>query len=90
LEPEKAHSTGEFVIVEKFGDYVLRCLASCLLNVITQAGRRRQKFLTFRIQYLAFGNYVVVSTLYSALVVPRLFCFLHVRYSQDAFYGQQF
>ena len=28
LEPEKAHSTGEFVIVAKFGNHVLCCLAS--------------------------------------------------------------
>jgi len=34
LEPEKAHSTGEFVIVAKFGDHVLRNLASSLSNVI--------------------------------------------------------
>jgi len=32
-EPEKAHSTGEFVIVAKFGDHVLRHLASSLSNV---------------------------------------------------------
>ena len=31
-EPEKAHPTGEFVIVAKFGDHVLRCLASSLLR----------------------------------------------------------
>jgi len=39
VEPEKAHSTGEFIIVAKFGDHVLRRLASSLLNVIRQAGR---------------------------------------------------
>ena len=35
-EPKKAHSTGEFVIVAKFGDHVLYHLASSLLNVIRQ------------------------------------------------------
>jgi len=33
-ELEKAHSTGEFVIVAKFGDRVLRRLAFSLLDVI--------------------------------------------------------
>ena len=33
-EPEKAHPAGEFVIVAKFGDRVLRRLASSLSNVI--------------------------------------------------------
>ena len=40
LEPEKAHSTGEFVIVAKFGDHVLSRLASSLSNVIRQVGRQ--------------------------------------------------
>ena len=35
-ELEKAHSTIEFVIVTKFGDHVLRRLASSLSNVIRQ------------------------------------------------------
>jgi len=32
-EPQKAHLTGEFVIVAKFGGHVLRHLASRLANV---------------------------------------------------------
>jgi len=40
VEPEKAHSTGEFVIVTKFGNHELRRLASSLSNVIRQAGRQ--------------------------------------------------
>ena len=40
LEPEKAHPTGEFVIVAKFGDHVLHRLASSLSNVIRQVGRQ--------------------------------------------------
>ena len=36
-EPENAHPTGEFVIVEKFGNHVLRRLTSNLSNVIRQA-----------------------------------------------------
>jgi len=39
LEPQKAHLTGEFVIVAKFGGHVLRHLASRLANVIRQGGR---------------------------------------------------
>ena len=38
--PEKAHPTGEFVIMAKFGGHVLRCLASSLSNVIRQVGRQ--------------------------------------------------
>ena len=33
-KPEKAHSSCEFVIVAKFGDYMLSRLASSLSNVI--------------------------------------------------------
>ena len=35
-EPEKAHCTGEFVIVAKFGGHVLCHLASSLSNMIRQ------------------------------------------------------
>ena len=35
--------TGKFVIVAKFGDHVLRHLASSLLNVIRQVGRQADK-----------------------------------------------
>ena len=38
-EPQKAYLTGKFVIVEKFGDYVLGHLASSLSNVIRQIDR---------------------------------------------------
>ena len=48
----------------KFGDHVLHCLASNLSNVILQAGRQADKNSSlsyfFRIQYLAFGIYLVV------------------------------
>ena len=45
----------------KFGDHVLRRLASSLSNVIRQAGRQADKnSRLFRIQYLAFGYYFVV------------------------------
>ena len=33
-EPQKAHLTGEFIIVTKFGGHALRHLASRLANVI--------------------------------------------------------
>ena len=38
-EPQKAHPTGEFVIMAKFGGHDLRHLASRLVNVIRQGGR---------------------------------------------------
>ena len=39
-EPEKAHFTGKFLIVEKFGGLALCHLASRLANVIRQGDRR--------------------------------------------------
>jgi len=39
-EPQKAHLTGEFVNVAKFGDHALRHLASRLVNVVRQGGRQ--------------------------------------------------
>jgi len=39
-EPQKAHLTGKFVIVAKFGGHVLRHLDSRLVNVIRQGGRQ--------------------------------------------------
>jgi len=38
-EPQKAHLTGEFIIVAKLGGHALRCLASRLANVVRQGGR---------------------------------------------------
>ena len=38
-EPQKAHLTGEFVIVAKFGGHALHHLASRLANVVRQGGR---------------------------------------------------
>ena len=39
LKSEKTHLTDEFIIVEKFGDHVLRRLASSLSNMIMQISR---------------------------------------------------
>ena len=81
LEPEKAHSTSGFAIVAKFGDHVLSRLAFSLSNVIRQVDEN-SSFL--RIQYLAFGSYLVVLNVMFCLVVPRLFrelAFLCIRYS---------
>jgi len=39
LEPQKAHPTGEFVIMAKFGSH----LASRLANVISEEGGRQTK-----------------------------------------------
>jgi len=40
LEPQKAHLTGELVIVAKFGGHTLRHLAPRLANVVRQGGRQ--------------------------------------------------
>ena len=45
-EPQKAHLTGEFVIVEKFGGHALRHLASWLENLIRQGGRQGGRLKT--------------------------------------------
>jgi len=44
-EPQKAHLTGEFVIVAKFGGHVLRHLASRLANVVRQGGRETKQLV---------------------------------------------
>jgi len=41
-EPQKAHLTGEFVIVAKFGGHVFRRLASRLANVVRQGGKEAE------------------------------------------------
>jgi len=46
-EPQKAHLTGEFVIVGKFSGHALRHLASRLANVVRQAGREAASFSDF-------------------------------------------
>jgi len=47
LEPQKAHLTGEFVIVEMFGGHLLHHLASRLSNVI---GRQTKNLLFLKIR----------------------------------------
>jgi len=42
-EPQKAHLTGKFVTVAKFGGHALHHLASRLANVIRQGGGGRLK-----------------------------------------------
>jgi len=44
-EPQKAHLTGEFVIVAKFGGHVLHHLASRLVNVVRQGGRQTKNLV---------------------------------------------
>ena len=44
-EPQKAHLTGEFVIVAKFCGRALRHLASRLANVVRQAGRQTKNLV---------------------------------------------
>ena len=45
-EPQKAHLTGELVIVAKFGSHALCHLASKLANVIRQGGREEGRLKT--------------------------------------------
>jgi len=45
-EPQKAHLTGEFVIVAEFGTHALRHLSSRLANVIRQGGRQGDRLKT--------------------------------------------
>jgi len=44
-EPQKAHLSGEFVIVEKFSIHALRHLASRLANVVRQGGRQTKNLV---------------------------------------------
>jgi len=60
-EPQKAHLTGEFVIVAKFGGHALRHLASRLANVVRQGCRLKTSFLRFfKNPYLSFYNCCIV------------------------------
>ena len=64
-EPQKAHLTGEFIIVAKFGGHALHHLASSLANVIRQGGRQTK-------------NLVLVGFLKSILELLKLLhCFMH-------------
>ena len=65
-EPQKAHLTGEFVIVAKFGGHVLRRLASRLANVIRQGEDYFSDF--FLNPYLSFYNCCIVLYNISGLV----------------------
>ena len=43
-DPQKAHLTGEFIIMAKFGGHVLCHLASRLANVVRKGGRLKTYF----------------------------------------------
>jgi len=75
-EPQKAHLTGEFVIVAKFDGHALRPLASRLVSVVKQGGRqegRQTKNLVLAIflknPYLSFYN--CCYALYLGLVTSK-------------------
>ena len=56
-EPQKAHPTGKFAIVEKYSGVMLCRLASSLSTVIRQVGRQTKfRVLVFfkKIQYVIF------------------------------------
>jgi len=52
-EPQKAHLTGELVIVAKFGGHAFHHLASKLVNVIRQGGRQTKNLNFFKINTYA-------------------------------------
>jgi len=56
-EPQKAHPTGEIVIVAKFGGHVLRHLVSALANVIRQGYGGREADLK-----PGFSNFFKICT----------------------------
>ena len=70
-KPQKAHSTGEFVIVAKFSGHVLHHLASRLVNVIREGQRREESRLKKLVlvilkPYLSFYNCCnVLCTMFS-------------------------
>jgi len=75
-EPQKAHLTGEFVIVEKLGGHALHHLSSRLANVIRQ-GERQTKNLVLAI-FLKFRTEasIIVAlfyALYLGLVTSKQF-----------------
>jgi len=45
-EPQKAHLTGEFVIVAKFSGHALHRLTSRVANVVRQGGRQGGRLKT--------------------------------------------
>jgi len=62
-EPQKAHLTGEFVIVAKFGGHLLCHLASRLANVVSQGGRQTKNLVLAIFKknpYLSFYNCCIV------------------------------
>ena len=61
-KPQKAHLTGEFVIVAKFGGHSLRHLAFRLVNVIRQGGRQTKNLVLaiFKNPYSSFYNCCIV------------------------------
>jgi len=71
-EPQKAHLTGEFVIVGKFGGHALRCLASRLANVVRQGGRQTKNLVLaifFKNPYLSFNNCCIILCTISGFIV---------------------
>jgi len=61
-ERQKAHLTGEFIIVAKFGGHALCHLASRLANVVRQGGRQTKNLVLaiFKNLYLSFYNRCIV------------------------------
>ena len=71
-EPQKAHLTGEFVIVEKFGGHVLRHLASRLANVMRQT-KNLVLAIFFKFHTEASIIVALLYVLYLGLVMSKQF-----------------
>ena len=64
-EPQKAHLTGEFVIVAKFGGHALRHLASRLANVVRQAGRQTKNLVFAIFKKICTQASIIVALFYA-------------------------
>ena len=82
LEPEKAHPTGEFIIVAKFGGHVLHHLASRLANVIRYRGRQTKNLYP----YLSFYNCCTVLCTVSGFSSSLLKVLFVVKYAYKLFF----
>ena len=64
-KPQKAHLTGEFIIVEKFGGHALRHLASRLANVIRQEGRQTKNLVLAIFKKFRTEASIIVALFYA-------------------------
>ena len=78
-EPQKAHLTGEFVIVAKFGGHALRHLATRLANVIREAGKQIKNLVLAIFKKIRMQASIIVAlfyALYLALITSKQLLFV--------------